>query len=103
MYVYSFQLQLRTRHRSAAEILHEIDPQAPIPEALEGGDGHGPLYECILDVEKEEALVRFCSESGEGFVYTSLHKITLNDLLYQPEYYVQWRFGKDTTVSSSKN
>ncbi len=98
MKVVSFQLQLRSSKADATQLIHKIDPRAPIPEPLEGGDGKGPLYQCILDKGKEEDLMMYWKEGRDALVYTFLYTIEIEEDLYRPDNYVRWQFGKDTTV-----
>lgn len=79
-----------------------IDSQAPIPQALEGGDGNGPLYLCILRQDKVDALKSFCQQNPGFHIYGTLHPMLLEDSLYRPDAYVRWQFGKDPTVSLTK-
>lgn len=103
MLVYSFQLQLKNTTRTVTELIHELDPLAPIPEPLEGGDGKGPLYQCIFDARKDDLLMRHWKDGGEALIYTFFTKLEIDDKLYRPDYYVQWRFGAEPTVLALRN
>jgi hypothetical protein len=89
-----FQIQLKKQKPTARDILQSIDPSAPIPQSLEGGNGNGVLYQCILDASKVSLL-------DKNIMYTDIYSIDLDKDLYRPDYYVQWRFGKHPTVSST--
>ena len=104
MDVFSFQLQINMNYQSSAKtFIHSIDSNAPIPQPLEGGNGNGPLYQCILDAKKKDILIQMCEQSQANKIYTSLHPIQIEKSKYRPDYFVHWQFGKDTTVESQKN
>lgn len=90
-----FQIQLKQQKPTAREILQSIDPSVPIPQSLEGGNGNGVLYQCILDASKVSLLDR-------NILYTDIYSIDLEKELYRPDYYVQWRFGKPPTVTEKQ-
>jgi hypothetical protein len=102
MKVVEFQLQIHDTSITASDILQMIDPSAPFPDPLEGGDGKGPLYQCILREEKVKDFLEYCEKDTTIRIYTSLHPFELADDLYQGKFYVHWQFGKDPTVSKSK-
>jgi hypothetical protein len=60
MKVCYFQLQIASEYysnpRDAETFLRDIDPACPLPQPLEGGNARGPLFQCILDDSKREAL-----------------------------------------------
>lgn len=100
--VVEFQLQLKSSKFTAKELLQKIDSSAPIPQPLEGGDGNGPLYQCIVWEKKMDRLQQYCEDnhldikiSSGGFAYF------LEESLYRPDYYVQWQMGKSPTVSAN--
>jgi hypothetical protein len=92
-----FQLQISSDQK-AKEFLQRVDPRAPIPQAVEGGNGNGVLWQCILDSKKVDALV----ESLETNVrlYTQFYTIReeIDDSLYLPSNQVVWRLGKDPCI-----
>lgn len=102
MKVLYFQAQT-TQPEKMLEALRKIDPKCPIPQALEGGDGNGGLWQCILDISKNQALLSYVSDINARFtIYDTFIETTeVDDKLYRPDYYVQWRFGEDPTVSPS--
>ena len=102
MKAFSFQVQIQKSKHSAEDLIHEIDPRAPIPEPMEGGNGKGPLYECVIDAKLKEKVLPYCAGSGDAIVYTSFYEIEIDESLYRPDYYVKWQFGKDTIVSVDK-
>lgn len=92
-------LQIQLQSVSKEEfmsVLRSIDANAPAPQALEGGDGNGILYLCILD---ETHLREFISHP-KIFCYTEPRPTVVDDALYRPDYYVKWRFGEAPTVSA---
>ena len=102
MKAFSFQLQIQKSTRTAEELIHDLDPRAPIPAPLEGGNMKGPLYECVIDASKQETVMKFWKEGGEALVYTFLYEIEIDESTYRPDYYVHWNFGNPTTVSVEK-
>ena len=102
MKVVEFQLQIQDSSITANDIVHLIDKSAPIPQALEGGDGNGPLYQCILREEKVKEFQEYCEKDTSVVIYTSMHSFELPDELYKGTYYVEWQFGANPTVSKTK-
>lgn len=100
MEVMRFQLQVSSGN--ALQFMRKIDKSVPIPQPLEGGDGNGCLYECILDSTKINDLVLACKKQSTIRVYTSLTELQLPKELYRPDYYVHWNFGKEPTVSAEQ-
>jgi hypothetical protein len=100
MKVLYFQAQT-TQPEKMLDALRKIDPNCPIPQALEGGDGNGGLWQCILDIGKNKALLSYATHINPRFtVYdTFIHTTEIEDTLYRPDYFVQWRFGDAPTVS----
>ena len=94
-----FQIQMRRQTLSAKDLLHQIDSAAPIPQALEGGDGKGPLYQCILDVRKL-LLLKGLVEDGFCVLYTRPIPLEIDETTYRPDWYVQWQKGTSPTVCS---
>ena len=62
----------------------------------------GPLYECVIDAKLKERVSMYWKEGGEALIYTFLYEIEIDESTYTPDYYVQWNFGKPTTVSKDK-
>ena len=94
-----FQLQVSGGDREKAKkILQRVDPRAPMPQPLEGGDGNGALWQCILDEEKVDRLVE--SLSGDVRLYTQFYKVKneVDASVYLPSNQVAWRFGKEPTI-----
>jgi hypothetical protein len=103
MRVANFQLQTSDLHNlGPLKIIQLIDAHAPIPQPLEGGDGNGPLFECILRDDKVEALQKFCDENPSVRIYTSIEYYDMNDYYYRPNWHVQWQFGGQTTVTEKQ-
>ena len=101
MKVVDFQLQIQNWPTDTTDILWKIDPQAPIPAALEGGDGKGVLILCVLDANQIDALETYCKEHPNLRIYTSYHRFELEESLYSSKNYVCWGFGKNPTVKTS--
>lgn len=108
MKVVEFQMQLKATNwtlpesisrSSATEIIHLIDPQAPIPCPLEGGNANGPLYQCVLDKEKGEAFLSFCKENPSVVPYTAFYEFELHEDSYNPFSYVHWGYDRQPVVS----
>ena len=90
--------QAQTWERDITPMLREIDLMCPKPQALEGGDGEGGLWQCMLDITKKDAL--FAYNNPEFRMFSPfVHVTEIEDDLYNPEYFVQWRWGRDPTVS----
>ena len=68
-------------------MLREIDPMCPTPQALEGGDGNGGLWQCMLALHKKDAL-RYYDVTILGIFTTDVE-----DNLYSPENFVKWVWG----------
>lgn len=99
--VVEFQLQVKSSKSTAKEIIQHIDPSAPIPQALEGGDMQGPLYQCILRLSKVDAFQNYCKDNTDIKIYTGFTSFDLEESLYRPEMYVQWEVGKLPTIRYS--
>lgn len=98
--VVEFQLQLKTSDFTAKELLHKLDPSAPIPQPLEGGDSKGPLYQCILAYEKMETFLHYCEENLTNFkLYAGPTSFHLEKRFYRHDGYVQWQMGSSPTVT----
>jgi hypothetical protein len=98
--VAEFQLQLKTSDMTAKEIVQKVDPSAPIPQPLEGGDSKGPLYQCLLRKEKLETFLHFCEENLTNFkLYSGPTSFDLEERLYKANGYVQWQMGNSPTVT----
>lgn len=104
MRVAELQIQLKGR-KSAEEIIHEIDPSAPLPSPLEGGNMKGPLYLCILKEEVFKQLERFKEKHKETFiVYSGPHYFDMEAKNYSPEWTCQWSMdGYATLTKTVKN
>ena len=94
-----FQIQLKTSTYTAKELIHQIDPAAPIPQLLEGGDMQGPLYQCILDIKKL-LLLKGLVEDGLLLLYTRPNPLDIDEAKYRPDLYVQWQMGEAPTITS---
>ena len=93
------QVQLQTiNEEELMSILRSIDANAPIPQALEGGNMKGVLYLCIID---ETKLLSFIS-NPKIVCYTEPRPTIVENALYRPDYYVKWNFAVDPTVSHTK-
>ena len=99
MNVVEFQIQMKHSGVTAKEFLHEIDPAAPIPQAVEGGDGKGPLYQCVLDAQKLVPLKTLVEERG-FFLYRRPLVMKLEETHYRRDWYVQWTMGEPPRVCS---
>lgn len=102
MKVVEFQLQIQDSSITANDIVHLIDHDAPFTQPLEGGDGNGPLYQCILREEKVKEFQEYCEKDTSVVIYTPMRSFDLADELYQGNAYVKWQFGADPTVSKTK-
>lgn len=93
-----FQLQ-SSNPQKVKELLQKVDPRAPLPEALEGGDGKGGLWECILDANKVDMLVESLQENIV-YLYTEIYSIKkeVDPALYLPSNRVSWQFGGDPII-----
>ena len=105
MRVVDFQLQMSGANLNARDFIQNIDQNAPIPHPLEGGDGNGCLFQCVLDVNKVEKLKAFCERNEHTRIYTNLREYDLEENLYSPNNRVEWRFlghSKVATVAEQK-
>ncbi len=103
MKVVEFQIQITDANVYAQQFIQMIDCDAPIPEPLEGGDGKGPLYMCILDIRKLDNLQKYATREGSGVrVYTNFFPFEVEDSLYSPQNYVRWNFGKHATIENEE-
>jgi hypothetical protein len=99
--ILDFQLQLKTSNYTAKELIHQVDPSAPIPQAVEGGDMNGPLYQCLLREEKQDALLTLCeAQSQHVKLYSKSVVFDLEKSLYRPDWYVHWQLGTPPTVKA---
>jgi hypothetical protein len=89
------QIQLRTTSLSAKDLLHQIDPGAPIPQLL---DGKGPLYQCILDMRKL-LLLKGLVEDGFCSLVTRPTPLEIEETLYRPDWYVRSNLGGSPTIT----
>jgi hypothetical protein len=105
MRVAELQIQLKRSDKSAAEIVREIDPSAPMPSPLEGGDMRGPLYLCILKEETFRFLQKFKEQHAENFiVYAGPYFFDMDAGKYSPEWTCQWSMdGYATLTKTVKN
>ncbi len=94
-----FQLQISDGRLEARDVIHSVDARAPIPTALEGGDGKGPLWLCILDENKVDSLMESLVLNTVR-IYDRIVMIQeeIEDSLYKPTNLVQWRLGKDPEI-----
>lgn len=98
--VVELQIQVKTSGFSVKDLLHKIDPSAPIPQPLEGGNMEGPLYQCVLRLEKMDRLQRYCEENFKDIkIYSGCLSFDLEESLYRPDFYVQWQMGSVPTVT----
>lgn len=101
LHVVSFHLQLKTTTYTARQVLHHVDPLAPIPQVLEGGDGNGPLYLCVLREKKVDALQAFCESNQKDLTISSEYRVfLLAKELYTSDSSVEWKMGTSPTVCS---
>lgn len=93
-----FQLQSSSGGYKVKEFLQRVDPRAPMPQPLEGGDGNGGLWECILDAKKVDALIESLTDTVR--LYTRLYPLSseVDTDMYLPSNQVVWRFGKDPVI-----
>ena len=105
MKVCFFQLQILSEFYSgpadATNFLRSVDPNCPVPQALEGGNGRGPLYQCILDAEKKEKLLKAIERSSQLLIVGSFGRGEVDRGLYRPDCYAHWNFGADPSLSIS--
>jgi hypothetical protein len=93
MRVLQFTIQVKFVLAFADQIIKDIDASAPIPAALEGGDGNGPLYLCVLDVNKLDRLRNYAASNFRIMkLYTRPTEFELDDSLYSPTSYVEGNF-----------
>ena len=97
--------QAQTQERDITPMIREIDPNCPIPQSLEGGDGNGGLWQCMIAFNKVEILYDLFAHKKPKFkLYSMIFDTTeVDDELYRPDCYVQWRFGEPPTVSRSSH
>lgn len=91
-----FHLQLRTTSLSAKDLLHQIDPAAPVPQAL---DGKGPVVLCILDM-RTLPLVQGLLEDGFCRLVTPPIPIEIEEATYRPDWYVHRTTEGSVTITS---
>jgi hypothetical protein len=104
MKVIYFQLQIKEYPLDPATIIMQVDPSAPVPQALEGGDGNGALYLCILDSAKLNVFDTLCKSNYLPVkLYTKYTEFDLDKTTYRPDYYVHWQFGDDPVSLPEKN
>ena len=99
MKVVGFQLQTREGNLQS---FYKIDPSAPIAQPLEGGDGQGPVYQCVLALEKVDELKALCEKNPYIRIYTPFKEFELDNTLYRSDFNVEWRFLKNPVVLASK-
>lgn len=95
----TFQLQISVGGVKGKDVIHSIDKRAPCPCPLEGGDGLGVLWQCILDSNKVDLLIE--SMKGDTVrLYSFVHKLEqeVEESLYNPENLVVWRMGKEPAI-----
>lgn len=104
MKVCFFQLQILSEFYSGPEdattFLRSIDPRVPKPQGLEGGNGRGPLYQCILDVSKKEKLLNAVENISQLLIVGSFGRGEVDSGLYRPDCYAHWNFGADPSLST---
>ncbi len=100
----NFQLQIQGE-ASAKDFIQMIDSNAPIPQPLEGGDGNGSLYECMLDSNYRDILLDECNKTKTIRIYgldkpftRSFEIMEFNRDVYRGDYYVQWEFGRKSSI-----
>lgn len=105
MKVCFFQLQVLSEFYSgpadATNFLRGIDPNCPVPQVLEGGNGRGPLYQCVFNVDKKEKLLKAVERSSQYVIVGSFGKGEIDGAFYRPDYYALWNFGADPSLSIS--
>ncbi len=94
------QLQLKGK-LSAEECMWKIDPSAPVPCPLEGGDMKGPLYLCILDAKRVSCL-NDTMWHQMFIVYREPVEFWMKDMYYKPTVHVRWQMNKIPGVSVSR-
>lgn len=102
MKVVEFQIQITDANVYAQQFIKMVDSEAPIPEPLEGGDGKGPLYMCILDIRKLDMLQKYAKEGSGVRVYTNFYPFEIEDSLYSSQNFVRWNFGKHVTIENKE-
>ena len=105
MRVAEIQIQLKTNQKTAKELTHAIDPSAPVPSPLEGGNMEGPLYLCILKEDVFKFLQKFKDQNKENFILSSgPHYFETDAKHYSPEWTCQWSIdGYATFTKTVKN
>ncbi len=105
MRVAELQIQLNQQERTAAEIIRAIDPSAPLPSPLEGGNGQGPVYLCILKEEHLKMYTQFCQKHATSFkVYAGPFFFDMDAERYSAEWTCQWSMdGFATLTKTVKN
>ncbi len=98
MKVVEFQIQIYNSAIYAQQFIQMVDSEAPIPELLEGGDGKGPLYLCILDIRKLDTLQKYAKEGSGVRVYTNFSPFEIENTLYSPYNFVRWSLGKHAEI-----
>jgi hypothetical protein len=93
--VVEFQVQTKESPESLFERLQSVDTCVPVPEPLEGGDGKGPLYQCIFQKEKFKNLIELYPSLT---IYTQPHEFTMNRLMYTSSHKVSWQMGGHPTT-----
>jgi hypothetical protein len=101
--VVSFQFQSQRSKEDTFAFLQSLDANMPIPQVLEGGDGNGSLYQCILDDFKKKYLFTACDEHTDIRIYGRMTILLLERSAYRADWYVHWSVGSDPTVTSEKN
>ncbi len=103
MRVAELQIQLKTNEKTAAEIIHSIDPSAPYPQALEGGDGNGALYLCILKEDHFRMMKQFQEAHAQLFkIYSGPHFFDMDSTKYSPEWTCQWSMDGYATLTRTQ-
>lgn len=108
-----FQLQVASEFHDQVDptkFLRDIDPRCPIVQALEGGNGKGPLYQCILDKTKRAEMLEKTKDNKMIYIngrkfeeyQLGIHDGEVHVDDYRPDYYVHWNFGDDPSLSPEK-
>ena len=108
-----FQLQVASEFCDKidpTQFLRSIDPRCPIVHPLEGGNGKGPLFECILDKTKRAELLEKTKDNTMIYIngrkfeeyQLGIHDGEVHADDYRPDYYVRWNFGYDPSLTPEK-
>ncbi len=103
MRVAELQIQLKAFDKRAEELIHAIDPSAPLPSPLEGGNGQGPVYLCILQEDHLKMYKQFCEKHSESFIiYSGPFFFDMDAEKYSPEWMCHWSMDGFATLTKAR-